>query len=90
MFGRRSKRDNEATVNLKEQKQADREWDFEARCIECGKQLDMVLTVSSQYLVLLRINKVCEEHPKKSVILWPQGQSNIIRIEYDRGEGWET
>jgi hypothetical protein len=70
------------------QKGKDRTWDFEARCGGCGKRLNLVLYVSSQYLILLRIDKVCEEHPKESMILWPQlgVRPDIIRVEYDREE----
>jgi hypothetical protein len=64
--------------------------DIEARCLKCGKQLNMVLYVSSQYLVLLRIDKPCEEHPKDSVILWPQEREDIVRVEYDREEDCGT
>ena len=63
----------------------DRTWDFEGRCTKCGKSLDLIVYVRSQYLVLLRLDKWCEEHPKDSMILWPQ-RDDIIRVEYDREE----
>ena len=63
----------------------DRERDFEARCLTCGKQLDISLYVSSQQMLILSIAELCKKHPNGSAILWPQQavRSDIVRVEYD-------
>ena len=60
-------------------KNQNREWDFEGRCVECHKPLDIFITVESQYKVILEIAP-CETHPNESYILWPQ-RKDIIRME---------
>ena len=45
-------------------------YDFEGKCEECGKELDLVLTrISSNSLQLESVE--CPEHKNKAMILWP-------------------
>jgi len=53
------------------QRKKDRTWDFEGRCSECGKPLDMYLTVFPPKTVLLEAAE-CPHHPGNAMILWPQ------------------
>lgn len=62
----------------------DRTWDFEGRCVQCSKNLNLVLTVIKTDEVKLNVQK-CSEHPEDSLILWPTDRDDIL-VNW-KGEG---
>jgi len=57
----------------------DRTWDFEGRCVECHKNLNLVLTVINTDEIKINVQK-CSEHPKDSLILWPADRDDILVV----------
>jgi len=49
----------------------DRSWDFEGRCSECAKPLNMIVRRLSHRKISLEA-VLCEDHPDGAMILWPQ------------------
>jgi len=64
-------------------RKSDRTWDFEGRCLKCGKSLKLMIYVSSRSLILLRLADLCEDHPQDGAVLWPAFRDDIIGVEYD-------
>lgn len=49
------------------------EWDFEGRCSECGKKVNILINrISPDSMVLKADACECLGHEGKSHILWPQ------------------
>ena len=49
----------------------DRTYDFEGRCEECGRPLDLMLECLSSRKVSLEAVR-CPDHPDGAMVLWPQ------------------
>ncbi len=56
------------------------EWDFEGRCEECGKNLNLILTRISSNSVQLE-SAECPKHKGKTMILWPQRDDVVEATE---------
>ncbi len=59
------------------------EYDFEGRCEECGKNLNLTLKRISKNSVKLE-SVECSKHKGKTMILWPQRDDIIDKDENEQ------